>query len=162
MMQRLLPLTLVACLLLVAASPTFARVPDPLAGDTVVAVWNEAALEAIREASVPAPIAARVFAIVNTAMYDAWAAYDPVAIGTDGTAGLKQLVTLHDARHVQRAIAIAAFYALRDVCQVPMADTTLAQTGQPLGQADEAERIGRAAADGGAPDAPSRRLKPTR
>ncbi len=123
-----------------------AKPVDPLAGDTVVVIWNEASLEAIREASIPAPIAARVLAIVNTAMYDAWAAYDPVAGGTDNTSRLKTWVTRSDDRHRERAMAIAAFYALRDVCQVPMADTTLAQTGQPLGRGDEAERIGTAAA----------------
>ncbi len=143
-----LPSLALAAWVIVCSFPPAARAQpaDPLAGETVVAIWNEATLEAIREASIPAPIAARALAIVNTAMYDAWSAYDSAAIGTDGTARLKRLVRMHDERHMQRAIAIAAFYALRDVCAVPMADTTLAQTGQPLGQGDEAERIGQAAA----------------
>ncbi len=120
---------------------------DPLAGETIVAIWNEAALEGIREASVPAPIAARALAIVNTAMYDAWAAYDPVASGTDGTSRLRQPESERTAANERRAIGIAAFYALRDVSAVPMADVTLLQTGQLIGTNDAPERVGKAAAD---------------
>ena len=147
MSYRLPSLALAACVLICSFPPAaYAQPADPLAGDTVVAIWNEATLEAIREASIPAPIAARALAIVNTAIFDAWSAYDRTAVGTDGTSRLKRLVHIRDERHEKRAMAIAAFYALRDVCQVPMADTTLAQTGQILGQGDEAERIGEAAA----------------
>ena len=120
---------------------------DPLAGETVVAIWNEATLEGIREASIPAPIAARALATVNTAMYDAWAAYDPVAIGTDGTSHLRRPASERSAANEHRAIAIAAFYALRDVCPVPMADATLSQTSQVIGSNDMPERVGKAAAE---------------
>lgn len=129
------------------ASAAQSQLRDPLAGENAVVIWNQATLEAIREASTPAPIAARMLAIVNTAMYDAWAAYDPIATGTDGTSFLKAHVHSFRPNQRQRAMAIAAFYALRDVAAVPMADTTLAQTGQTLARGDEAERIGRAAAD---------------
>src|SRR6266852_3553204 len=44
--------------------------------------WNDAILSAIRVSGVPAPIAARALAIIHTAMFDAWAAYDPHALGT--------------------------------------------------------------------------------
>ena len=51
-------------------------------GDNLVLVWNEETLEAIRKLP-PAPtVAARALAIVHTAIYDAWAAYDPLAVGT--------------------------------------------------------------------------------
>ncbi len=117
---------------------------DPLAGETTVAIWNEAALEGIREASVPAPIAARALAIVNTAMYDAWSAYDARAIGTVALA--KRPLPERTAANIRRAVSIAAFYALRDVSAVPMADVTLEQTGQPLGRHDAAEVVGETAA----------------
>ena len=123
-----------------------AQPTNPLAGETVVAIWNEAALEGIREASVPAPISARLLAIVNTSMYDAWAAYDPVAIGTDGTSHLRRPAAERTPANVERAISIAGFYALRDVSAVPMADVTLSQLGQRLELGDAAERVGRASA----------------
>jgi hypothetical protein len=122
------------------------RRADPLAGDTVVAIWNEAALEGIREASVPAPIASRALAIMNTAMYDAWAAYDPVAIGTDGTSSLRRPSSERSVASARRAMSIAAFYTLRDVSAVPMADVTLLQTGEAIGQDDTPERVGAAVA----------------
>jgi hypothetical protein len=121
--------------------------PDPLAGETVVAIWNEATLEGIREASVPAPIAARMLAIVNTAMYDAWAAYDPIAAGTDGTSRLRRPSSERSAANARRAIGIAAYYALRDVSAVPMADVTLLQSKTALGTNDMPERVGKAVAD---------------
>jgi hypothetical protein len=39
-------------------------------------------LQAIRESSLGPPMTARALAIVHTCMYDAWADYDPVAVGT--------------------------------------------------------------------------------
>jgi hypothetical protein len=51
-------------------------------GQSIVKDWNNIALEAIKN-SRPGPTqAARALSIVHTGMYDAWAAYDPVAIGT--------------------------------------------------------------------------------
>jgi hypothetical protein len=49
---------------------------------TVVLVWNEAVLAAIRATRPAPPVAARALAIVHTAMYEAWAAYDRRAVGT--------------------------------------------------------------------------------
>ncbi len=51
-------------------------------GDNLVLVWNEATLEAIRTLSPGPTVAVRALAVVHTAIYDAWAAYDPVAVGT--------------------------------------------------------------------------------
>src|SRR2546426_390015 len=50
--------------------------------DNVAIQWDNAALQAIRVAKLGPPIVARALAIVHTAMYDAWAAYDDRAVGT--------------------------------------------------------------------------------
>ena len=50
--------------------------------DNVAIRWDNAALQAIRVAKLGPPIVARALAIVHTAMYDAWAAYDDRAVGT--------------------------------------------------------------------------------
>lgn len=42
----------------------------------IVAKWDFASLQGIREAKLGAPVVARALAIVHTCMYDAWAAYD--------------------------------------------------------------------------------------
>src|ERR687895_745336 len=53
----------------------------PLAGHSVARVWDDALLDAIRR-DVPAPtVHARNLFHTSAAMWDAWAAYDPVADG---------------------------------------------------------------------------------
>src|SRR6478672_74574 len=44
--------------------------------------WNNAALQAVRDTRMGPPMVARALAIVHTSMYDAWAAYDASATGT--------------------------------------------------------------------------------
>jgi len=48
----------------------------------VVVQWNGALLQAVREAKLGPPMVARALAIAHTCAYDAWAAYDRVAVGT--------------------------------------------------------------------------------
>src|SRR5207253_4255530 len=49
-----------------------------VAQDNVVLQWNDALLQTVR--TVPFLITARALAILHTSMYDAWAAYDPLAV----------------------------------------------------------------------------------
>src|SRR5687768_7469652 len=54
----------------------------PRADDNAALMWSEQTLASIRAAA-PAPtVVSRMLAIVQTSVYDAWAAYDPVAVGT--------------------------------------------------------------------------------
>ncbi len=53
-----------------------------IAPDTLISTWNNAALQMIRKTHPGPPITARALAIVHTGIYDAWAAYNPVAAGT--------------------------------------------------------------------------------
>jgi len=55
------------------------------ASATAVSDWNNAALAEVRLSKAlrnGPPMVARALAIAHTCMYDAWAAYDPVAVGT--------------------------------------------------------------------------------
>src|ERR1051326_8845982 len=54
----------------------------PRSSDDVVIQWNNAALQAVRDVNPGPTVAARALAIMHTAMYDAWAAFDPVAVPT--------------------------------------------------------------------------------
>ena len=84
-----------------------------VAEDNVVLRWNDALLQSVR--TVPFPITARALAILHTSMYDAWAAYDPVAVGTRFGGDLRRPVIEHtDANKVQ-AISFAAYRALVDL-----------------------------------------------
>ena len=104
-------LVLILALGLVATvgRPQPARAAD---GDNLVLVWNEETLEAIRNLT-PAPtVAARALAIVHTAIYDAWAAYDPLAVGTRLGAGLRQPQAERTQANKDKAISFAAYTAL--------------------------------------------------
>src|SRR2546427_12256221 len=69
---------------LAAAAPAFGGVPlDVLAAqDSVVLLWNEAALQGVRDSRLGPPMVARALAIVQTSVFDAWTAYDHRAVGT--------------------------------------------------------------------------------
>src|SRR5687768_11214654 len=54
----------------------------PRADDNAALRWSEQTLAAIRALRTGPTINARALAVVHTAMSDAWAAYDPVAVGT--------------------------------------------------------------------------------
>jgi hypothetical protein len=53
-----------------------------IATDSVVVTWSKQALHAVRDTHPGPTIAARALAIAHTCMYDAWAAYDDVAVPT--------------------------------------------------------------------------------
>lgn len=49
---------------------------------TAVIAWNQAALAAVRHTRLGPPMVARAVHVLHSAMYDAWAADDPLAVGT--------------------------------------------------------------------------------
>ena len=51
------------------------------ASNSIARVWNERALAAIRQDTPHPPAQARNYFSLSVCMYDAWAAYDPVAVG---------------------------------------------------------------------------------
>ena len=59
----------------------------PRADDNAVLRWSEQTLAAIRALKTGPTINARALAIVHTAMYDAWSAYDATAVPTRRPAG---------------------------------------------------------------------------
>lgn len=80
--------------------------------------WNSAALQGIRDAKLGAPVVARALAIVHTCMYDAWAAYDEHAIGTQLGGALRRPASERTMANKERAISYAAYRALVDVLPV--------------------------------------------
>jgi hypothetical protein len=82
--------------------------------DNVVLRWNEQLLETIRK-NPPATgptITARALGVVHTAMYDAWAAYDPVAKGTRLGGSLRRPAEEHTETNKSKAISFAAYKTL--------------------------------------------------
>ena len=60
----------------------------------------------------------RVLAIVHTCMYDAWAAYDDRALGTQLQGALRRPASERTLANKQEAISYAAYRALADVLPV--------------------------------------------
>jgi len=88
---------------------------DSAAADTVVVVWDEALLAAVR-ANPPGPtIVARALAVLHTSMFDAWAAYDGTAVPTTARRGWRRpQAEATDANKVQ-AVSFAAYRAAVDL-----------------------------------------------
>ena len=82
---------------------------------TIVKTWNDAALQAIRVTHPGPPIVARALAILHTSIFDAWAAYDPYAVGTRLGGFLRRPLIEHTDENKSVAISYAALAALKDL-----------------------------------------------
>jgi hypothetical protein len=80
--------------------------------------WNSATLQGIRDAKLGAPVVARALAIVHTCMYDAWAAYDERAVGTQLGSALRRPASERTLANKEQAISYASYRALVDVLPV--------------------------------------------
>jgi len=112
------------------------------AGASIVIDWNNAALEEVRLSTAlrnGPPMVARALAIVHTCMYDAWAAYDDIAVGTTDINGTRrrpsgERTDVNKAIAVPRAISFAAYRCLRNLypddgtSKVPPPSTGLADS----------------------------------
>ena len=92
------------------------------ADDNVVLQWNAAALQAIRDTAPAPPVAARALAITHTAMFDAWAAYDRNAVGTQLGGELRRPAAERTLENKQEAISYGAYRALVDLFPTRVAD----------------------------------------
>jgi hypothetical protein len=77
--------------------------------------WNNAALQAVRDTRMGPPMVARALAIVHTSMYDAWAAYDASATGTQLGGRLRCPASERTQTNKQMAVSYAAYRALVDL-----------------------------------------------
>jgi len=83
--------------------------PASAAGETVVVRWNNQLIEAIRQdSSGPGPWT-RSLAMVHTAMYDAWAAYDLLANGTRYGGALRRPLLERTEANKTQAMSYAAY-----------------------------------------------------
>lgn len=97
------------------ASTSAESVPTGRRGDNIVLLWNEAALQGVRESGMGPPMVARALAIVHTCTYDAWAAYDARAVGTRLSDTLRRPVRERTLSHKRKAISFAAYRATVDL-----------------------------------------------
>ena len=96
------------------AAPVPTPPPGPAPAARIVIGWNQLTLEAIRTTRAAPPMAARNLAVVHSAMFDAWAAYDKVALGTRPGATLRRPLAEQTPANQARAYSFAAYAALVD------------------------------------------------
>src|SRR5262245_24157586 len=105
---------------------------------TVVSDWNAAALAEVRISKAlrnGPPIVARALAIAHTCMYDAWAAYDAVAVGTTDTTGTRRRPTdEHTDENKAKAVSFAAYRCLRNLYPDGSLPSELAQPSVRLNE----------------------------
>jgi uncharacterized protein DUF6851/vanadium-dependent haloperoxidase-like protein len=93
----------------------------PCDGDNVVLRWNEQLLASIRAnpGGTGPTVTARAIGVVHTSIYDAWAAYDPVAKGTRLGSQLRQPASQRTGQlgldNKNKAISYAAYKTLVDL-----------------------------------------------
>jgi hypothetical protein len=81
----------------------------------VAILWDTVTLKGARDAKMGQPMVSRALAIVHTCMYDAWAAYDQTAIGTQFSGALRRPPAERTLANKERAISYAAYRALVDL-----------------------------------------------
>jgi Domain of unknown function (DUF6851)/VCPO second helical-bundle domain len=89
----------------------------PRASDNVVLKWNEQLLNTIRRnpKTTGPTVTARAIGILNTAIYDAWAPYDPVAVGTRLLSQYRRPAAEDTLANKNEAISYAAYRVLTDL-----------------------------------------------
>jgi hypothetical protein len=98
-----------------AAQPPGLAVPRTAYEPSVVVRWNAALIEAVRRTGFRPMWTARALAVVHTAMYDAWASYDPIAVGVHWDSDLRRPVVERTEANVRAAVSLAAYRTLVDL-----------------------------------------------
>jgi hypothetical protein len=105
--------------------------------DNVVLQWNAAVLQGVRDPRLGPPMVARALAIVHTCMYDAWAAYDRVAVGTRSGDALRRRPRERTLDNQVEAISYAAYTAAVDLfpsSRIAVFDPLMARLGYHPGE----------------------------
>ena len=109
--------------------------------DTVSVYWDNVALDYIQRMNSEPPTAARMLAIIHAAMYDAWTAYDPIAVPSRANGILKRPPEeTTDANKIE-AISFAAHKALVNLLPSMTAsiDAALRRLGYDLDDVNSAD-----------------------
>ncbi|GAC1358591.1 MAG: hypothetical protein NVSMB3_05670 [Acidobacteriaceae bacterium] len=100
-------------LLLLALDP--AQLHSQAAQPNIVIRWNSAVLQGVRDSKLGPPMVSRALAVIHTCIYDAWAAYDDRALGTQLGGSLRQPRHEQSEKNKEKAISFAAYRAATDL-----------------------------------------------
>ena len=101
------------------------------ASPTISVLWDRAVQQAVTETAVGPTVGSRAYSMVHTAMFDAWAAYDPVAIATQLGDELQRPETENTDANKTEAMSYSAYRVLTDLFpeQVEIFDGLMADLG---------------------------------
>ena len=117
--------------------PAATGAAEPKAGakpDNIVLQWNNAILEGVRRSKLGPPMVSRALAIVHTCIFDAWAAYDQKALGTQLGGMLRRPPRERGSANRDAAISYAAYRAAMDLLPAagPAYNDVMARNGYAL------------------------------
>ena len=116
---------------------------------SIVTEWLDQALPYAQEVAWEPTVGSRFFSILHTAIYDAWTAYDPIAVGVVSGIALKGRGGANNEANKREAISHAAFTVLRTFA--PQHRRALIERMQELGYDPNADtppaKVGRRAAE---------------
>ena len=107
----------------------YVTVEDP--SPTISVMWDQAAQQAVINTAVGPTIASRAYGMVHTAIFDAWAAYDPKAISTQLGDDLQRPESEITEFNKEKAMSFAAYSVLTELFpdQVDIFNELMAQLG---------------------------------
>src|SRR5205085_7612231 len=83
--------------------PLFSRTRN----GNVLLRWNDAFIQDVRESRLGPPMVSRALAVAHTCIFDGWAAYDRLAVGTRLGGTLRRPARERSAVHKELAISFA-------------------------------------------------------
>ncbi|MEL6552819.1 MAG: DUF6851 domain-containing protein [Cyanobacteria bacterium J06621_11] len=103
----------------------------PSESSDVLLRWNSTSLQAISRSQMAPTSTARAIALTSTSMYDAWAAYDPTAIGTQLGDSLQISTNNITQQNKETAISYAAYRTLSNLfpTQQTLFDSVMSDLG---------------------------------
>jgi membrane-associated phospholipid phosphatase len=104
---------LIKGLLFVAVNLMLAMQGSTASAASIVTEWLDQALPYAQEVAWEPTVGSRFLAILHTAIYDAWTAYDPIAVGVVAGTALKGQGGADNEANKREAISQAAFTVLR-------------------------------------------------
>ncbi len=98
---------------------------------TISVLWNQVTQQAVINTAPGPTIASRAYGMVHTAMFDAWAAYDPKAIATQLGDDLQRPENEITENNKEEAMSFAAYCVLKDLfpSQIPIFDKLMLELG---------------------------------
>ncbi|MGD1806522.1 DUF6851 domain-containing protein [Dapis sp. BLCC M126] len=88
-------------------------VNDP--SPSISVLWDRAVQQAVINSRVGPTVASRAYSMVHTAIYDAWAAYDPLAVGTQLGDDLQRPESENTEANKAEAMSFSAYRVLTDL-----------------------------------------------